>query len=104
MPSLEECIERADQLAQDVVNAWGSNVSAGNAAMLTTDFKALFEVTCRYRTAKEIADNRRQFNHLNEREAAEEVSARETFARAYKDFSDKHQPSMPPPSVRANSD
>jgi hypothetical protein len=42
--SLEDYIEHADDLAQEVVNAWGINARAGNAATLTRDFKALFEI------------------------------------------------------------
>jgi hypothetical protein len=89
MHSLEYCLEHADELAQEVVNAWGVNVDAGNAKLLTDNFKALFEITCRYRTARETADNRRQFNLLNERDATVEKKTREAFARAYKDYEDK---------------
>jgi hypothetical protein len=91
MPSLEKCLEHADELAQEVVNAWGIQVDAGNAAHLTPDFKVLFEATCRYRNAKQLADNHREFNFLSEREAAEEIAAREAFATAYRDFADKHE-------------
>jgi hypothetical protein len=92
VPSLRKCIEHADELAQEVVNAWGGNVSAGNAARLSPDFKALFEKTCRYRDAKQLADNHRQFNALSEKDAAEEIAARQEFAEAYRDFSDKYEP------------
>ncbi len=90
MAALEYCRGHADDLAQEVVNAWGINVDAGNAKLLTVDFKALFEITCRYRTARETADNRRQFNLLGELEAAAEKEACELFAKAYMDFLDKH--------------
>jgi hypothetical protein len=89
--TIEQHIERADELAQEVVNAWAVNVQAGNSKDLTEDFKALFEITCRYRTARETADNRRQFNLLNEAEAAKENTCREEFARAYKKFEEKSQ-------------
>ncbi len=92
--SLEKYLEHADELAQDVVNAWGSNVSAGNASKLTPDFKALFETACRYRTAKQIADNHREFGMLSEQWAAREKEAREAFARAYKDFREKHEAAL----------
>lgn len=86
MPSrpLEDYIEHADDLAQEVVNAWGIHVSAGNAADLTTSFKALFETACQYRTAKQTADNHREFNLLSEAEAAKEKATRESFAEAYR--------------------
>jgi hypothetical protein len=88
---IEDYIEHADALAQDVVNAWGINVSAGNSASLTESFKALFETAAQYRTAKQVADNRREFNLLSEEEAAKEKETRETFARAYKKHWDSHQ-------------
>jgi hypothetical protein len=87
---VEEYLERADELAQEVVNAWGQNVAAGNACYLTAEFKALFDKTCLYRDAKMVADNRREFNMLTEREAAEEGSAREAFLEAYGAFCEKH--------------
>ncbi len=86
MRTIEFYLEHADELAQDVVNAWGVNVDAGNAKLLTEEFKALFELTCRYRAARETADNRRQFNLLGELEAASERKTREAFVRAYMDF------------------
>jgi hypothetical protein len=58
----------ADALAQEVVNAWGMNVTAGNAERLSAGFKALFEKACAYRDAKKIADNRRTYNALTTQE------------------------------------
>lgn len=88
--TLDNYMEHADELAQEVVNAWGGNVAAGNAKLLTEDFKNLFEITCRYRTARETADNLRQFNMLSEREATAEKETREAFARAYKDYENEY--------------
>jgi hypothetical protein len=51
------------------VNAWGINARAGNAATLTRDFKAPFEIACQYRAARETADNHREFNFLSEQDA-----------------------------------
>jgi hypothetical protein len=52
MPPLEQYLEQADKLAQDVVNAWGVNVQAGNGALLTPQFKALVDRACLYRNAR----------------------------------------------------
>ncbi len=87
MPPIEEYLEHVDALAQDVVNAWGSNTQAGNA--LTGDFEALLDKACRYRTAKSVADNRREFDILSELDAAEERSTRQEFAEAYKVYWEK---------------
>jgi hypothetical protein len=91
MQPIEKYLERSDELAQEVVNAWGTNMRAGNADFLTDDFKALFDKACRYRNAKSTADNRRQFGALNERDAAEEAIERQAFGEAYKSYWEKHQ-------------
>lgn len=86
---LEKYLEHADELAQEVVNAWGVNVTAGNAAYLTADFMALFDKTCLYRDAKKVADNHREFNMLTERDAVEEKARRQAFVEAYSTFYEK---------------
>lgn len=88
--TFEFCLEHADELAQEVVNAWAVNVDAGNAKLLTEDFKQLFELTCRYRTSREIADNHRQFDLLSEDEATSEKETRESFVRAYKLYEEEY--------------
>jgi len=89
MPPLEEYLEQADKLAQDVVNAWASNKAAGKVP--SPEFDALFEKACSYRTAREIADNRREFNVLNEQDAANEKATRQAFAEPCKAFYEKHR-------------
>jgi hypothetical protein len=88
--SLEDYIKHADDIAQEVVNAWDINVSAGNAATLTTDFRALFEIACQYRTARETADNHRELNLLAEQDAMKEKETRESFAIAYQHYWEKY--------------
>jgi hypothetical protein len=84
--TLGENFEHADALAQDVVNVWGANVTAGNGAYLSADFKSLFDKCCVYRDARKIADIRRKFNMLTEAEAAEENSAGRSFLEAHSTF------------------
>jgi hypothetical protein len=91
MPAIELYLERADELAQEVLNAWGINMRAGNAALLTEEFKTLLDVACRYRSAKENVDNHRQFDMLSERDVAEEKRTRQMFAETYKAFWEKHR-------------
>ncbi len=81
----------ADQLAQDVVNAWGVNMNAGNGKYLSSDFKALFDKTCAYRDAKKVADNRREHNMLTDEEATQERAARKEFLDAYQIFHETHR-------------
>ena len=78
----------ADQLAQDVVNAWGVNMNAGNGKYLSSGFRALFDKTCAYRDAKKVADNRREHNMLTDQEAAQERTTRKEFLDAYRTFHD----------------
>jgi len=91
MPPIEDYMQRADKLAQEAVNAWGVNMQAGNAALLTDEFKAVLEKAFRYRSAKEVADNHRKFNMLSERDAGEEAATRQAFAEAFKIYWEKHQ-------------
>ena len=90
MPPIEEYLEKADKLAQDVVNAWGVNMQAGNAPCLTNQFKALFNKACLYQNARRLANNHRQFYMLSEQEASEEQSTRQTFAEACRAFYEWH--------------
>lgn len=84
MAPLEGYLEHADELAQEVVNAWGVNTRAG--IPLTDDFMAVFDKTCRYRDAKSQADNSRRVNILSEQVVAEEKATRQAFVEAYKAF------------------
>jgi hypothetical protein len=90
MPSLEQYLEQADKLAQEVVNAWGVNVQAGNTVLLTAQFKVLLDNACRYREARKLADNHRQFNVLGDQAEAQEKATRQAFAEAYRVFDEEH--------------
>jgi hypothetical protein len=43
MPAIETYLEQVESLAQDVVNACGTHVSAGNAGELSAEFLSLFD-------------------------------------------------------------
>lgn len=73
------------------MNAWGQIASVGHAADLSTDFNALFAKVEAYRSAKRIADNRRQFNMLTAEEAEEERVTRKEFLEAYRAFHEEHR-------------
>ena len=90
MPPIEEYLQNADTLAQEVVNACGINVTAGNAELLAPDFKALCEKAFIYRETKRLADNHREHGGVSQRLAAEEKATRQAFAEAYKAFYEKH--------------
>ena len=91
MPQVEEYLEHADDLAQELVKPLGLNMRACSDALFTHEFNAQFDIACRYVDAKEVPDNRRQFNMLSERDAAEGMKTRQAFAAAYKIFWEKHQ-------------
>jgi hypothetical protein len=86
MQPIEKYLEHADRLAQEVVNAWGINVGAGNTALLTEEFNALLDKACRYQNAKSYSDNHREFRVLSQRDISEEETTRREFAAAYKLF------------------
>jgi putative heme degradation protein len=88
MPPLVEYLKDADRLAQEVVNAWGTNVQMGSA--MAPAFKALVDQACLYRTARRLADNHRKFDVMSEQEATQEMALRYAFAEAYKAFYEKH--------------
>jgi len=106
--TIEDHIKLADELAQAVLNALGLNAITGHTADLTADFKALANKASAYKTAEQVADGARkakapagkmssqqnadysQLNLLIEQAVADENSARESFARACKEYSEKH--------------
>jgi len=75
--------QNADAMAQDVVNAWGVNMQAGNGPFLTEEFKVLLDKACSYRDAKELADNHRQFGMLSDRDVAKLEASQREFLAAY---------------------
>jgi hypothetical protein len=83
--------EDADALAQDVVNARGHVVTAGHAGDLSTDFKVLFDKVEMYRSAKRVADNRRQFNMLTLDVEEHERITRKEFLEAHRAYHKKHR-------------
>ena len=79
MRSLETYVERADELAQDVIDAWNRSGSVD----FTPEFTWLLHKTFLYITASERAHKQRAFDILK-RDAVEERATRLAFARAYK--------------------
>jgi hypothetical protein len=72
------------QLAQDVVDAWGTVMQGGKGAALSADFKVLFEKACAYLAAKKIADdNHREHGRLTQEEAEQEQRTKTEFLNAY---------------------
>jgi len=90
MPPLAEYLERADDLAQQVVDTWETNAQVGKSAFLTTRFKALVDKACLYKNARRLADNHRKHNVLSEHDEAGEKLTRELFALAYKAYYERH--------------
>jgi hypothetical protein len=79
----------ADHAAQEVVNAWGLHMNAGNAQHLTADFKQLFDKACAYGAAKDIADNGRELDRLTDEQVADEQRTKKEFTDAWKAFEAK---------------
>jgi hypothetical protein len=88
MDTLEEYLERADELVQEVYKAYGE---VGNIAPLTPEFSALLDKAFRYKNANRVADNHREHGVLTEKVADAVKTTRQTFAEAYKNFWEKHE-------------
>jgi hypothetical protein len=89
MPITDDEERCANESARKFVDAFAANVKAGNAEFLSADGKALFELACRYREARDIADNHRPFAMLSGQEAAELEQRRREFVEAYTAFGRK---------------
>ncbi len=92
--ALEEYVQHADELAQEVVHAWVVNVNAGNSEYLTPEFKGVFDKAFEYRQSKKIADNHRQFNILTEEDSTAERTSREIFVAAYKRWTERQMSAL----------
>lgn len=99
MYTLEEYLKNADDLAANVINGWAASINAGNKKFITDEYKVLFDRACDYRTAKNQVENQRQFksllgdsefNTLIEPAVTHEKQTRETFAKTYQEFREKH--------------
>ncbi len=82
MPSFETYLERADELAQDVIDAW--NASPAN---LTPEFRTLLHMAFLYKTARERAEKHRAFDILSDNDELKERAARSMFVGGYKVYS-----------------
>ena len=89
MPSLIECLEQADTLAQDLVDAADERLRVGEPN--TARFGDLLEKAFRYRDARIHVNNRRQVSLTEQDAAAEEQAARQAFAEAYKSWHEERE-------------
>jgi hypothetical protein len=108
VPTIEELVDGADELAEAVLNAWGLNAITGHTADFTADFKALANIASAYRVAKQAADSALkakafaekmssqqcvdyiQLDLLIEQAVADVNSVRESLARASKEYLEKN--------------
>jgi hypothetical protein len=54
MPSFEDCMRRADELALQVVKRWANLASADETSAFTDEFTCLFEKAVRYEIASAL--------------------------------------------------
>jgi hypothetical protein len=80
-------LERADDLARDVFNAYGA---VRRVAPLTREFSTLLKQAYMYRTMSEVADYHREHNVLIEQEGAKVKAMRQLFAESCKALCEKH--------------
>ena len=91
MRPIENYVEEADVLAQEVVDTWADNLRVGNAHSLDDDFKVLFDKAFEYRAARIIVESRRELHIVTPTEAAKEEVAQQVFAEVYKIYWEKHE-------------
>ncbi len=84
MTQLKAYLRRADELAQDVIDAWNAS-----AASLTPEFKALLHIAFLYKTARQTAEDHRAFDILSDSDEVRERAARLMFLRACKIYFDR---------------
>jgi hypothetical protein len=95
MEPIEQYVQEADLLSQEVIDTWGGLHRAGHGKDLTDDFRQVLELACQYREKQRTADNRREFISATNSEIANEAIAAETasrvaFARVYKAFRERN--------------
>ncbi len=81
MLSLETYLQRADELAQEIIGAWNRPASTD----FTPEFTSLLHKTFLYITARET-QKLRAFGICRIDDSAEERTTRLAFARAYKTY------------------
>jgi len=79
MSTVKTLLKRADELAQNLSNAWNAS-----SAALTPESRALLRLAFLYKTAREIAENQRALNILSDSDEAKETAIRLIFVGAYK--------------------
>jgi hypothetical protein len=76
---IEAYFANADVIAQDIVNAWGLNMRAGNGNLLTSEFLGVFDRACRYQEAKRLADFYRKHNVEDDEALTDETVSRPPY-------------------------
>ncbi|MHB8410898.1 MAG: hypothetical protein ACYDDI_03010 [Candidatus Acidiferrales bacterium] len=92
---LQWYIERADELAQKVVNDWCRFAEAGNVDTLTSESKELNELADAYRKIKQWNNHHRKIDVLTSDDEEREKEARLAFAEAYKALDDSVEKTEP---------
>jgi hypothetical protein len=76
---LEECLEDADKLSQEVVSVWEESFPASNGP----EFQILLDKALFYQSIRKIADYRQQIKNFSGNDEVEVKAARLEFAKAY---------------------
>lgn len=88
MRPIEDYLEEADAIAQEVMDIWANNLQEGNAQSLGEDFKVLFDKAFEYRQTMLIVESHRELQILAPTEAVNEQIARRAFVEVYKSYWD----------------
>jgi hypothetical protein len=86
---IEEYLKDADKLAKAVVDSVGSKMKVRIA--LSNEDNEVFERSCRYQTAKMVAEGYIAAGAMSEPVLANVAATRLVFAHAYKDYLEKKE-------------
>ena len=82
--TLRRCLARADELAQDVFDAWRSQqAKAKKGDPAAAELKSVFEKAYCYHNVKREADSHRRFGCVTPELEDQEQKARLDFVKAY---------------------
>lgn len=89
MPSLLKYLDYAEDLAEQVLNAW--DINRGGKSPMTHEFESLAHKALEYQNKKYAVESHRESNRLATKVEREVAAVKLEFATAYKTFDEAHR-------------
>jgi hypothetical protein len=86
MPTIDDYFQRADDLAQKVLNDWEASTKP-----VSPEFQSLFDKASQYTVARRVEQKRQNDPEVAGPDRVEEHAARLAFAEAYKSFEENRK-------------